>query len=276
MKKLSLLLIFVSSFAFSQSPWTQKKGKFYTQFSFSTISDYNKLFGDPDYATERKITDNTAQFYAEYGISDNLSLIVNVPYKMLKTGDLVTPNNAPITTKSSKNVLGNASIGLKRVFYKRKWIVSGQLMAKKAVTEYEASSGIRGGYDSYIFTPLIMLGKGSEKTYMQYFIGADFFVNNYSSRVKAGTEIGFKPFKGLWLAGFIDIALSMKNGQFDDPPENKLTGLYLDNQEYGAFGGKIIGEFSKNFGVTAAFGGAFFGQNVAKKTALSAGIFAKF
>ena len=276
MKKLALLLFFVSSITFSQSPWTQKKGKFYTQFSYSTISDYDTLFGDPDYATERKVTDNTAQFYVEYGISDNMTLIVNVPYKMLKTGALVTNTNTPVTTEASKNVLGNASIGIKRVFYKRNWIVSGQLTAQKDVSEFDDASGIRGGYDSYIFTPLIMLGKGAEKYYMQYFIGADFFVNNYSSRFKAGGEIGFKPFNGLWLAGFVDIALSLKNGKYAVPASNTLTGLYVDNQEYGAFGAKLIGEFSKNFGVTAAFGGAFFGNNVAKKAALSAGVFAKF
>ena len=276
MKNLSLLLLFVSSLAFSQSPWTQKKGKFYTQFSFSTISDYDTLFGDPEKTTERKITDNTAQFYVEYGITDNLTLIVNVPYKMIKTGELVTANNNPVTKEASKNVLGNASIGIKRVFYKRKWIISGQLTAQKSVTEFDNASGIRGGYESYIFTPLFIFGKGSEKTYMQFFTGADFFVNNYSSRFKVGGEAGFKLLKRLWVAGFIDVAMSLKNGKYLVPPSNVLTGLYVDNQEYGAFGGKIIGEFSKNFGVTAAFGGAFFGNNVAKKAALSAGVFAKF
>ena len=178
--------------------------------------------------------------------------------------------------RASKNVLGNASIGVKRVFYKQKWIISGQLVVQKSVTEFDNTSGIRGGYDSYVFTPLIMMGKGSEKTYMQFFTGADFFVNNYSSRFKVGGELGFKPFNGIWIAGFVDLALSMKNGKYPVPASNILTGLYVDNQEYGAFGGKIIGEISKNFGVTAAFGGAFFGNNVAKQAALSAGVFAKF
>ena len=102
MKKLSLLFFFVSSIAFSQSPWTQKKGKFYTQFSYSTISDYDTIFGDPEKTTERKVTDNTAQFYVEYGITDNLSLIVNVPYKMIKTGKLIAANNTPVTNEGFK------------------------------------------------------------------------------------------------------------------------------------------------------------------------------
>ena len=45
-----LLFLFISISAFSQSPWTQKEGKFYTQLSFTTISNYDTLFGDPDYS----------------------------------------------------------------------------------------------------------------------------------------------------------------------------------------------------------------------------------
>ena len=43
-----------------------KKGNFYTQLSFTSISGYNTLFGDPDYNTEREISDRTLQFFTEY------------------------------------------------------------------------------------------------------------------------------------------------------------------------------------------------------------------
>lgn len=65
-----LLLLFVSYSTIAQSPWTQKNGEFYTQFGFSTIPNYTGIFGDPDYNTERNITDNTFQLYGEYGLSD--------------------------------------------------------------------------------------------------------------------------------------------------------------------------------------------------------------
>ena len=60
------------------------------------------------------------------------------------------------------------------------------------------------------------------------------------------------------------------------PAENQLTGLYVNNQEYGAFGLKAIGEFSNNSGITAGYGGAFSGNNVAKQAALTFGVYHKF
>ena len=58
-----------------------KKGKFYTQFSFTTISNYDTLFGEPNYSNFGKYTDNTFQLYGEYGLSDKTTLIVNLPIK---------------------------------------------------------------------------------------------------------------------------------------------------------------------------------------------------
>ncbi len=48
---IKILFLFIGLSAFSQSPWTQEKGKFYTQLSFTTIPNYDSLFGDPDYNT---------------------------------------------------------------------------------------------------------------------------------------------------------------------------------------------------------------------------------
>lgn len=42
-----LLFLVMSISAFSQSPWTQEKSKFYTQLSFTTIPNYDTLFGNP-------------------------------------------------------------------------------------------------------------------------------------------------------------------------------------------------------------------------------------
>jgi len=110
MKKLAKLVILIITLqAYSQSPWTQKKGNFYTQLSFTSISGYNTLFGDPDYNTEREISDRTLQFFTEYGLSDKTSLLVNIPFKMMETGELTSPSIAaiPLTSSATESALGN-------------------------------------------------------------------------------------------------------------------------------------------------------------------------
>jgi hypothetical protein len=274
-----LLFLFISISAFSQSPWTQEKGKFYTQLSYTTIPNYDALFGDPDYAIPGEISDNTIQFFGEYGLSEKTSLVVNLPLKLITINDFKDPRIDCIGDCSqdfNETSLGNIEIGLKHNFYKKNWVLSGQFSVEANTSSYDAISGIRTGYNAWSFTPLFLAGRGFGKTYVQAFIGANIRTNNYSSNFKIGGEIGRKITKKIWLIGFLDISKSLENGDILLPTENNFTGLYVNDQEYGSFGLKGIGEFTDKFGITAGFGGAFFGNNVAKQAAMTFGLYHKF
>ncbi|MBC8755389.1 hypothetical protein H2O64_11930 [Kordia sp. YSTF-M3] len=275
MKKIFVFIaILSSSFTFSQSPWTQEKGKFYTQLSFSTISNYDEVFGDPEYQTDREITDNTLQFYGEYGLSSKTTLLLNLPIKFIKTGDAV--NGTAFITEDSKSAFGNISLGVKHQFYNKKWIISGQLNLEANTGSFEAASGIRTGQDAWTFTPTINIGRSFDKFYVQAFTGIDLKTNNYSNNFKIGGEIGTKVHSKIWLVGFVDIVSSFNDGDVNLPLSNLGTALYVNNQEYGAFGLKAIGELNSAFGGILSFGGAFSGNNVAKQAAISVGVYHKF
>jgi hypothetical protein len=273
-----LLILLISISAFSQSPWTQEKGKFYMQLSFTTIPSYNTIFGDPDYTISGNITDNTIQFYGEYGLSKKTSLLLNLPYKLIMNSELVNPCLvAPCREYSnSKNSLGNIEIGIKHNFFKKVWLISSQLSIETNTGNYNENSGIRTGYNAWTFTPLFIAGKGLNGAYFQTFIGANIRTNNYSSNFKIGGEYGKKLGEKIWFIGFVDIVKSLENGEILLPAKNLNTGLYVNDQEYGAFGFKGIYEVNNNFGINAGLGGAFFGNNVAKAPALTAGIYHKF
>ncbi|MAD97646.1 MAG: hypothetical protein CMB99_10010 [Flavobacteriaceae bacterium] len=277
MRKLIPLIVILFSISLTaQSPWTQKKGRFYTQFSYTTISGYNELFGDPDYSTEREMTDQTFQLFAEYGISDATTLIVNLPIKSIKTENLTAIGNIiPVTMSGNETALGNLQVGIKHNFSNRDWILSGQLTVEVNTGSFDQTTGIRTGYDAWSFTPLLLAGKGYGRSYLQGFIGADIRTNGYSSNFKVGGEYGRKIGKSIWLIGFLDISKSFKNGDVVLEPQNLVTGLYVNDQEFGAFGIKAIGEITNSFGVNAGFGGAFFGNNVAKQAALTFGVYQK-
>lgn len=276
MKKLIYFLLFcftISSYA--QSPWTQKKGEAYLQLNFTTIPKYSEIFGNPDFQTERKISDNTLQLYAEYGISNKTTLIANLPLKFVSSNDLVNNALPSITTQGSETSLGNIQLGVRHNFYNKKWLITGQLMVEANSGSFDAATGLRTGYDAWTFTPIVSVGRGFNKWYIQGFTGVDVRTNDYSSAFKLGGEAGYKVDSWLWLAGFLDGVMSFQNGNFQDPITNLRTFLYVNNQSYAAFGFKIIGEINKNFGANVGLGGALSGRRVAKSPALSFGLYYK-
>jgi hypothetical protein len=274
----TITLLFVCLSSFSQSPWTKEKGKFYTQLSFTTIPSYDMLFGDPNYSINGQISDNTLQFYGEYGVSDKTTVILNLPYKIITHTGLVNPCLVAPCSKYSnkKNDLGNIEIGLKHNFYNKGWLVSGQFSVEVNTGSFNANSGIRTGYNAFTFTPLFLAGKGFGKSYIQTFAGGRIRTNNYSSNFKIGGEYGKKVGKNIWLIGFLDIEKSLENGNIILPASNLATGLYVNDQDYGVVGVKAIAEFSDNFGITASLPAAFFGNNVAQQIAFSFGVYKKF
>ena len=280
MKKFTkLLFLLISISTFSQSPWTQEKGKVYTQISFTTIPNYDTLFGEPDYGNFGIYTDNTIQLFGEYGLTDKTTLVVNVPLKLISIKDFNDPRISCVGDCSqdfNETSFGNIEIGLKHNFYKKDWLVSGQLSVEANTNTYNAISGIRTGYDAWSFTPLLIAGRGFGKTYVQTFIGANIRTNDYSSNFKIGGEFGKKLGNKFWIIGFLDISKSLENGDVILPTENIYTGLYVNDQEYGGFGFKGIYEINNKFGVNAGLGGAFFGNNVAKQGAFTFGLYHKF
>lgn len=279
MKLTKILILFISISTFSQSPWTQEKGKAYTQISYTSISNYDTLFGEPTQNLFGTYADNTVQIFSEYGLSNNTSLLVNLPLKLISIDNFEDPRidcGTDCSKDFDKTSLGNIEIGIKHNFYNKGWLISGQFSVEANTSAYDATSGIRTGYDAWSFTPLLLAGKGFGKTYLQGFIGANIRTNDYSSNFKIGGEIGRKITKKIWLIGFLDIVKSLENGDIILPVQNTLTGFYVNNQEYGSFGLKGIGEFTNKFGVTAGFGGAFFGNNVAQAPAFTFGLYQKF
>lgn len=272
------IAIFFSLQITAQSPWIQKKGHFFANVSYSSISDYSELFGAPDFSLSGTITDRTYQFYGEYGLTNKTNLLVNIPLKSIDINNYVDPAvfcGGDCAESFSKTAFGNITLGLKHNFLKKKWVLSGQLSMQMNTGTYDETSAIRTGFDAYTFTPLFLVGTSFGKNYFQSFIGADIRSNNYSSNLKIGGEIGRKLTQNIWVIGFVDVSQSLNNGDITFPTNNAANSLYVNDQEYLAYGLKGIFEFY-DFGLTAGFGSALSGNNVPKKAAISFGVFKTF
>ncbi|MDO6810381.1 hypothetical protein Q4603_17280 [Zobellia galactanivorans] len=278
LKKYLFTLLFLFSVSlFSQGAWTKAKNKAYVQLSYYNIAAYSGVYGNPDYRTERKITDNTLQLFGEYGISDKTTVLLSLPIKMIKAGDVVSSTaGVPITSDGSETALGNLVLGVKHQLYNKKWVISGQLNFEANTGSYFEASGLRSGYDTFTLSPKLNIGRGYDNFFVQASTGVDIRFNDYSSNFRASAEAGVKPIKRLWIIGFLDFSTSFENGEVILPEANLATGLYLNDQAYVAYGIKGIVEITEKFGVLANYTSAISGTNVPKRAVLGGGIYHKF
>ncbi len=274
-----LFLIGAISFSYSQGAWVKSKGEIYTQLAFNDISNYTSIFnknGDDLYPT-RAITDRTLQWYTEYGVTNNLTVVASIPYKLLKTGDLVEENIRPVTiVEGNYSAFGNIGLAARYKLPSKKLAIAAQLQLELLTSGFNRPTGLRSGVDAYTITPTLAIGKGSNDLFFQSYTGVFLRTNDYSNGFRFYVEGGKHFFNQLWVVAFIDIVDSFEDGNVITPVENLETFLQLNNSEYAGFGFKLIEELSSNFGITAALGGAFSAHLEAKKASLNVGAYYKF
>jgi hypothetical protein len=275
-----IILIVLTTGLWAQSPWIQEKGTLLAQVSWNTISNYNQLYlsSGETYSTERKLTDNTFQGWFEYGLFNSTSLLLITPFKVLKAGDLVDVNNQdPQTTAGSFSTLGNISFIWKQKLLHQDWILTSHVIVDFQTADYQDGTGLRSGYDARTFSVVLSAGRGFGKTYFYAHLGIGTRSNNYSNIFTAGFEWGYHIARPVWVAVVINALQSFENGTRQDPVNNRLTGLYVNDQEYISWGIKLFGPIIPDkFGYNAAIFGAFSGNYVAKAPSLNLGLYYTF
>ncbi|MCD4729555.1 MAG: hypothetical protein K8R74_03065 [Bacteroidales bacterium] len=284
-----LLLLFIFLFPFlegkSQSPWVASEKGYYFQFAYNTIPEYNSLFNGKEEAfqTSRYIQDKTIQLYGEYGITENITIIASIPYKLLRSGELnpnaeFTVHDIPLA--ATVHALGNVQISLKHKLLDKKWVASGQLRIElPAAVSSGIESGLMPGYDAFSFAPIASIGRGWNKFYGYYWLSGIIRTNSYSEYLNTGIEGGWKPIKGFWFIVYSELLHSFKNGSRELPPPEKQFGLYSNDLEYFSFGLKLLYEIdlksNDKIGFFAHAAGSFSGFAVAHSPLLSLGIYLK-
>ena len=279
MKKISIILLIIGlmNSLWSQSPWLQNKCSLLTQISFNAISNYNQLYlsSGETFSTERKLSDNTLQGWFEYGISEYTSFNLITPIKLLDAGDLSDDETqASQTSAGSLQAFGNISFIWKQKLVQKSWIVSSHVNIEFPTADYQDETGLRSGYDAWAFSATLSTGRGFGSAYIYVHVGVGTRTSNYSSFYTGGLEGGYKISDPLWIAGVLNIMQSLKDGTRQDPQNNLLTGLYVNDQEFVSWGLKVFGPIlNDNFGYSIALFGAFSGNYVAKSPSLNLGLY---
>lgn len=275
---LALGLVYLST-AGARTPWTQpKKGGFF-QLAAYGIGPYDRLYqsSGSDFALNREITDNTVEAYAEYGVTENWTILAVLPFKQADAGrTLPNPTLTPTTgVAGSFKRLGNAVIGARRKLVDRQYTLSGQLDIEMPTGSVDEATGLSTGYDAFTFAPTVSAGKGWQRAYVFGYGGLGLRTNDFSSDWRVGLEGGYAFFERnrVWLVGLADLRRSFENGDVVLPRTNLETGLYVNDQEFLAYGGKILIDIGKGFGIQGTYYTATQGNNVPRSTLAGLGVY---
>jgi len=278
MRRVTLILLsaVTSYITYGQSPWVKDQGKGYAQISYNVISGYNFNYsneGDP-IPLPRTVTDNSIQLYGEYGLGSDWQVGVSLPYKMLSTGEMSTDfSGQSLIDEGNFNALGNIELSIKRNIINQGYLLSAQLKTELPTGSLDSETGLRSGLDALSIIPSLSIGKGWDKAYGFVSVGSAIRTNDYSGDVRVSGELGTQPIKKLWIVLVLDVVSSFENAT-PEISENQIQGgLYLNNQEYFAYGLKFAYEIKNGWGLNLAGYGASSGNVVARAPSVNIGVY---
>ncbi len=276
---LAVLALLAATDVDARSPWTQQKGGGFFQLSGYGIGPYERLYqrSGPEFVLNREVTDNTFEAYGEYGVTDRWTVVAVLPYKLTETGDPVPdPTLTPTTIAAGTfDSLGNAVVGARRKFVDGKFVLSTQFNIEMPTGDFDPVTGLSTGYDAFTFAPVAGIGKGFKNAYVYGYAGLGLRTGDFSSDWTLGLEGGYRFFGRLWLVGMADRRQSFLNGDVQLPRANLETGLYLNDQEFLAYGLKILIDIYKGFGIQGTTYTAASGNNVARSSLSGIGFYYK-
>jgi hypothetical protein len=275
---ISLTLLFLISLgAIAQSPWVKEKGSAYTQLSLNMITEYTAIYSSSGDHRQlpRAVTDQAIQFYGEFGIGGDWQISTALPYKLLKTGAISSEytGGAFSIEEGTHNALGNIELAIKKNFINKSFLLSGQLKTVLPTSSFDETTGLRSGLDALSIIPSLTIGKGWNQSYGYVSVGSAIRTNDYSGDFRISGELGTQPIKKFWIVLVLDVVSSFENATPDIPINQFESGIYLNNQEYFAYGLKFAYELKEGWGINLAGYGGASGNAVARAPSINFGAY---
>lgn len=259
--------------AYAQSPWARSKAGFFVQAGFQTIPTYSVVYNadGAKSALERTINENQLQFYGEYGWTKKSTLVLDLPLRFVQTGERTIYYLYPTLEKGRKLGVGNASVALKHQFYAKKIQMAAQLKLELPTGKVNAETGLSTGFPAWTIAPSLSIGRRYRKFYLFGYSGVGWRSHQFSSFSKTGFEIGQR-WNRFWLIGRAEALISFKNGHFTPSESNKLTYLYIDNQEYISYTVKSLFQKNRFWGFNLYLSGPIVTKNLPYQVVMGMGV----
>jgi hypothetical protein len=225
----------------------------------------------------RSVQDYTFRIYAEYGATENLTIIASAPIKVSSTANEFNEESDFADTLQSGNLSGisNVEIGVKYRFkIRQKWDLSATLLTELKTASFDQTTGLRTGYDAWSFYPAVYFGRQYFDERLYFFVhgGSSLRTDSYSSDLRFGAEAGYKAFKVLWLRVLVNARRSLRNGQFSNP-NNLQTAMHVNDQEWVRIGAQVGYEHKIGVGLFLQANFNFAGNQIPVNPIYNAGIY---
>lgn len=273
---MGLVLVFGWTCVQAGGGWTLDRGEAWFEGSVSYLS-YSELWqqSSPFLQLQRPVTDFGIRLYAEYGLRDNLTLLGQLPFRMVSTE--AEPSGSPDFTDTlptgSMNYLGNYRLGARyQVLKKNQTVVSLQGIVESNNSDLNQITGLQTGFDAWSVEMLVAFGQSFPRSYLAGHGGMAIRTNQYSEEFLGQLEYGVNLTGGWWLMAVADYRLSFRNGD-KVPCNTRHTGLYVNNQEALSYGLKTLVPITGNFGLSAGVYGAIMADNLPAALSFNGGLY---
>jgi hypothetical protein len=262
MTRLFTLLLLLTTSAQSVEaggPWPREKNKGYAQLGFTYLG-YSKFYNqDGDVVNMRRnVTDFTAQAYIDFGLTDRLTMMANLPFKYVATSEKIANTDTVSFTDTVPNGtlfgLNTVMLGFRYTIINKKVKFAAGLNGEANVAKYDSLTTLRTGPSTFVVHPYLSVGGSfyKDKFYSLLDVGYRVRLQDYSDEVDFNFELGFTwNFKTYFIANVAG-RFSMSDGSYYNnvtaihPNGRDLhTSLYPNNQQYLGYGLKFIQKIKK-------------------------------
>ena len=264
--------------------WPQEKGHGYFKLGQWW------LISDQHYTDVGKLDPNitiglfNTYAYGEYGLTDRLTGLVYFPFFSRSyfnntvsgtTGEVLVPGDAI-------NGLGDTDIGLKYGLITRGPVaVSATLMLglPLGISDAGKTTAIQTGDGEFNQLLQIDAGRGfkigKRAAYANAYIGFNNRTQGFSDEFRFGIESGMHLIQDKLIAILRVYGVkSLKNGNIQDLANS--SSVFANNSEHISFAPEIAYQFNEKWGISAGFGGAFYGRIISARPSYTFGVFHQF
>ncbi len=241
MKKLLLLsvLLFVSQhLIFAQSGWTRNAGGIYAKLGYA-FSGGDQYYGSDGVLNQgaNNFTQHSLNLYAEYGVTNNITAVVNFPVYKIQNFD----------GYSAAKGIGNPQLELKLAVFKKFPVVSftvGAELPTATQTNFSVAQKINSlgyfdqinlptGYPDFHYwgTLAVSSSLGNLPGWISFHTKFVARTGGYSNQLNYGLEVGYKWTKEFWTNARIttqnQIGTGSGRGSFVNGQDTEFTTLGL-------------------------------------------------
>lgn len=259
----------ISLSSYSQSGWTQEKGKYYVKISGQNTQSskhFNQL-GKTTKNSEFGIFSLGA--YAEYGKTDKLTIIGFVPVFTNFNKSLSKQTNDNVFENIESIVFGDPEISAKLKLFKTNRIATA-LTGKLRIPlgGGEANHGIT------LSTGITLFNTTNFSTYINAYGGANNRPKQFSDEWRYGFEFGVGYKNKLWLFLKQDNIQSFENVAIDSEEDLlRVNELYGNHYSLKSINAEIAYYLTPKFGLSFSYLNTFDGKLVLKGSTFNGGVF---